>query len=330
MDPDHTPDNEARIVFNYDAFKKIDTKKKYEMCIQDKLGFYYTLRETLLKDLPCHPLEFLWSSLTFIMKLAATVALPCKAVLGNRQPIGPAKVGDLQSKRRRLSRFLASALRTDDVIAAIEHLRDLHFTNKEESRRLQEYNRKTAESKREMILQSKPGDKIVELARRMRNVGDRNIAVVPPEGKSTADSIAEVFQKVYDSAKETHLLIPKAKTRNSKYTGMPGTGIFPDAENLMSHASRCLKKMPPKKAPGVDDVTGNLLKYGGFELTKALVSLSLDCIQNENVPDQWKEGRVIPVYKGKGDKTNPSNYRPITLLSMGEKILQSTHRPYHI
>lgn len=76
-----------------------------------------------------------------------------------------------------------------------------------------------------LILQSKPRGKIAKLARRMTNVGDRKIAVMPLEGTSTANSIAKVFQKVYDTAKENHLLVPKTKAANSRHQGMPGTGF---------------------------------------------------------------------------------------------------------
>jgi hypothetical protein len=42
----------------------------------------------------------------------------------------------------------------------------------------------------------------------------------------------------------------------------------------------------------------------------------------EELPHQWKESIVVPVHK-KGDKTDCSNYRRISLLSISYNILSN-------
>jgi hypothetical protein len=44
--------------------------------------------------------------------------------------------------------------------------------------------------------------------------------------------------------------------------------------------------------------------------------------KKEELPEEWKDLIIVPVYK-KGDKTDCSNYRGISLLSTTQKILYS-------
>jgi hypothetical protein len=52
------------------------------------------------------------------------------------------------------------------------------------------------------------------------------------------------------------------------------------------------------------------------EIHKLIISIW----NKEELPEKWKESVIVPVYK-KGDKTDCSNYRGISLLSSTYKIL---------
>ena len=45
-------------------------------------------------------------------------------------------------------------------------------------------------------------------------------------------------------------------------------------------------------------------------------------ITTGKVPTDWKTGRLNPIFKGEGDKSDSGNYRPITLLPLPVKILE--------
>ena len=48
-----------------------------------------------------------------------------------------------------------------------------------------------------------------------------------------------------------------------------------------------------------------------------------DIIEHGTYPSKLKLAKVIPVYKG-DDESDPSNYRPITLLSVFNRIFEKT------
>ena len=76
-----------------------------------------------------------------------------------------------------------------------------------------------------------------------------------------------------------------------------------------------------KKAPGPDGVSPFLLKRCAGELSKPLTHIFQQCLSSSTWPTAWKEARVTPVHKKK-DKGDPSNYRPISLLSVLSKTLE--------
>jgi hypothetical protein len=75
------------------------------------------------------------------------------------------------------------------------------------------------------------------------------------------------------------------------------------------------------KSPGVDQISSELIQAGGE--THSEVHKLIKLIWNkEELPHQWKESIVVPVCK-KGDKTDCSNYRGLSLLSTSYKILSN-------
>ena len=78
---------------------------------------------------------------------------------------------------------------------------------------------------------------------------------------------------------------------------------------------RSISAMKNCKAPGADAIFAEVLKAGGDEMTKFLLMLFNNIWREENPPLEWS----TPAHK-KGNKTNPSNYRAISLLSIPSKV----------
>ena len=74
------------------------------------------------------------------------------------------------------------------------------------------------------------------------------------------------------------------------------------------------------KAAGIDGIVVEMLKNGGISIINWLLRIFNKCMESGVVPDDWKVGCIVPVYKGKGDRRDWTNYKVISILSIPGKI----------
>ena len=86
-----------------------------------------------------------------------------------------------------------------------------------------------------------------------------------------------------------------------------------------------LTKLNVNKSLGPDDIHPRMLKELADDMSAPVALLFNKSIQDEELPRQWKEAYVSPIYK-KGSKSLPENYRPISLTCILCKILESMIR----
>jgi len=75
------------------------------------------------------------------------------------------------------------------------------------------------------------------------------------------------------------------------------------------------------KAAGIDNLSGRFLKDGSKILSVPIAQICNLSIKLSLVPDACKVSKLKPLYK-KGSKTEPKNYRPISLLPLISKVLE--------
>ena len=63
--------------------------------------------------------------------------------------------------------------------------------------------------------------------------------------------------------------------------------------------------------------SGNIV---AVKIASSLYKLSLQIWETEEIPKDWKDGIIVPVFK-KGRRKDCGNYRGVSLLSIAEKIL---------
>eukprot|EP00745_Piridium_sociabile_P033008 TRINITY_DN5647_c0_g1_i9.p1 TRINITY_DN5647_c0_g1~~TRINITY_DN5647_c0_g1_i9.p1 ORF type:complete len:921 (+),score=13.12 TRINITY_DN5647_c0_g1_i9:226-2988(+) len=72
---------------------------------------------------------------------------------------------------------------------------------------------------------------------------------------------------------------------------------------------------------GLDDLDGKILKLSAPVITDSLTYLYNLCIDKCYFPNIFKRAKIIPLFKS-GEKTCPSNYRPISIMSVLSKPLE--------
>ena len=81
-----------------------------------------------------------------------------------------------------------------------------------------------------------------------------------------------------------------------------------------------LGKLKKNEAPGPDKVSNKLLLLMDPQTKTLLLGYYNQIWEHGEAPDSWKEAVVVSIYKGKGADTDPSNYRPISLLNAIYKL----------
>ena len=90
-----------------------------------------------------------------------------------------------------------------------------------------------------------------------------------------------------------------------------------------------LDHLDPSKASGPDMISPRLLKEGSPVLARPLSLLFNRSLFQERFPSTWKDSNVTPIHK-KNDKSVPSNFRPVSLLSqIGKSMERCVHKHFY-
>ena len=85
---------------------------------------------------------------------------------------------------------------------------------------------------------------------------------------------------------------------------------------------KLLKKIEVSKSAGLDNLSGRFLKDGAEVLSYPISQLCNLSIATASFPDSCKTAKLKPLFKNKGSKTEPKNYRPISLLPLLSKVME--------
>jgi len=134
-----------------------------------------------------------------------------------------------------------------------------------------------------------------------------------------AEILNDFFSSVF--TKEDVSNIP---TPDSVFTGSSSDRLC-DIDVDSSSISDKLSNLRPDKAPGDDNLSPRLIRALSSVLAVPISMIFRKSLDTSCVPRDWRTAVISPLYK-KGRRSQPDNYRPVSLTSQIVKVVESIVR----
>ena len=114
-----------------------------------------------------------------------------------------------------------------------------------------------------------------------------------------------------------NIVLDRSVLENANLNIHPSALNDPITESEIILSINLLKQ---NKSSGSDCIINEYIISTSHIMVPIYVKLFNDILESGNIPSDWVSGSIIPIYKNKGSKTDPENYRPVTLLSCLGKL----------
>ena len=126
-----------------------------------------------------------------------------------------------------------------------------------------------------------------------------------------ADLLADYFSSVFTHGDTSHIPDLSGETLSS----IPQIVVHSDG------VAQLLSNIKVNKAPGPDNLQACFLQEVAYEIAPILTVIFQASLDQGVLPSIWKTAAVVPIFK-KGARSDPGNYRPVSLTCIYCKILE--------
>ena len=142
------------------------------------------------------------------------------------------------------------------------------------------------------------------------------------DGNRICELFASFFSSVYCTDKPSQNSI-ESRTLCHKLNSDSLTILAFEKEEVLKK----LRSLDVTKGAGPDGIPPYFIRKCAHSLASPLAEIYNTSLISGTFPDLWKAARVVPVHKS-GDKTQVTNYRPISILSTVAKVFEALLCPY--
>lgn len=140
-----------------------------------------------------------------------------------------------------------------------------------------------------------------------------------------ANTFAEQLKLTFTPTKEPEFYEPiKATIENTarQMFKTPEHGHQSFQPTTAHEIMTILKDIRGRGAPGADKITNKALKQLPEEFHQVMANVANSSMKLSHIPKQWKHAEIVMIPKPGKNPSNPTSYRPISLLSTMSKIIE--------
>eukprot|EP00666_Eupelagonemidae_sp_cell4sb_P017802 gene17802-biopygen18929 len=133
----------------------------------------------------------------------------------------------------------------------------------------------------------------------------------------TPDACNQAFLNKIKKLREPLINSPRASPERKD---VPRMDHFQDI--TPAQAMEALRASKPKTSCGIDEIPMTALKQVGSSVPHYIALLANAVLKGQKWPEQWKRAQVSPLWKKKGCRQDPQNYRPLAMLPSISRVVE--------